>query len=137
MASTTTGRVEPRRWSVDAFAAFWANPDPARVPVALTGDVIGHWPGRDQPVRGKDEYTRCIANLVATLPDVRVTVLEHAEQGEFVFIRWAMNACGTHGPFELTGIDRVRTRDGLVCENVIVFDTAAFRARSGKEIPWT
>jgi hypothetical protein len=41
------------------------------------------------------------------------------------------------GPFELTGIDRVRTRDGLVAENMIVFDRAAFKAQSGKEIPWT
>jgi hypothetical protein len=47
-----------------------------------------------------------------------------------------MHATGGHGPFELTGIDRVRVRDGLVAENVIVFDTAAFQARAGKPVPW-
>jgi glyoxylase-like metal-dependent hydrolase (beta-lactamase superfamily II) len=25
----------------------------------LTDDVIGHWAGRDEPVRGVDDYTRC------------------------------------------------------------------------------
>jgi hypothetical protein len=47
-----------------------------------------------------------------------------------------LHATGDHGRFELTGIDRVRTRDRQVAENFIVFDTAAFEARSGKMIPW-
>jgi hypothetical protein len=45
-------------------------------------------------------------------------------------------ATGEHGPFEITGIDRVRVRDGLVAENMVVVDTAAFQARSGKPVPW-
>jgi hypothetical protein len=40
------------------------------------------------------------------------------------------------GPFELSGIDRVRTRDGLVAENWIAFNTAEFKARSGEDVPW-
>ena len=48
-----------------------------------------------------------------------------------------MHATGEHGPFEFSGIDRVRTHDhGLVAENRIVCDTAAFQKRSGKEILW-
>lgn len=46
-----------------------------------------------------------------------------------------MHASGEHGPFELTGMDRVPVRGPRVAENVIVFDTAAFEARSGKSIP--
>jgi ketosteroid isomerase-like protein len=52
------------------------------------------------------------------------------------FIRWVMHATGRAGPFELTGVDRVRVRDGRVAENVIIFDTAAFERRSGYHIPW-
>jgi hypothetical protein len=37
-----------------------------------------------------------------------------------------MHATGPNGPFEMTGIDRARTRNGSVCENVIVFDSAEF-----------
>jgi hypothetical protein len=132
--STTTARQAG--WSVDGFAQFWSNPNPALVPAALTEDVVGYWPGRDDPVRGRDDYTKCIADLVDALPGMYLTVAEHAESRDFVFIRWVLHARGDHGPFELTGIDRVRTRAGQVAENVIVFDTAAFEARSGKAIPW-
>lgn len=124
-------------WSVDLFERFWANPDPALVPRVLSDDVVGYWAGRNEPVQGKDAYTACIAALVAALPDLYITVAEHASSGEFTFIRWVMHATGEYGPFEFTGIDRVRTRDdGLVAENRIVCDTAAFKRNSGKEIPW-
>ena len=35
-------------------------------------------------------------------------VAEHARNGDYVFIRWVLHATGRHGPFELSGIDRVR-----------------------------
>jgi len=38
-----------------------------------------------------------------------------------------MRAIGANGPFTLNGVDRVRTRDGLVCENVINFDGGVHR----------
>jgi hypothetical protein len=55
---STTPTVDQPEWSVEMFAQFWSNPDPALVPAALTEDVVGHWPGVDEPVRGRDEYTR-------------------------------------------------------------------------------
>jgi SnoaL-like domain len=133
---STTATVDRPAWSVEMFAHFWSSPDPALVPAAVTEDVVGHWPGRDEPVRGRDEYTRCIAAIVEALPGMYMEVAESAQSGEFFFIRWILHASGEHGPFELTGMDRVRVRGPLVAENVIVFDTAAFEARSGKSIPW-
>jgi hypothetical protein len=129
--------VQQPAWSVEMFEGFWSNPDPALVPAVLTDDVVGYWPGRDEPVRGRDEYTGCIAGIVEALPGMRLEVAEHAQAGEFFFIRWILHATGEHGPFELTGIDRVRVRGPLVAENLIVFDTAAFEARAGKSIPWS
>jgi len=129
--------VDRPAWSVAAFEQFWASPDPAVVPAALTDDVVGYWAGLDEPVHGREQYTRCIAALVDALPGMYVTVAEHASSGDFTFIRWIMHGVGELGPFELTGIDRVRTRDGLVAENRIVFDTALFEARTGKQVPWT
>jgi hypothetical protein len=126
-----------RTWSVDGFRAFWNSPDPAAVPEVLTDDVVGHWTGRDEPVRGRKDYTRCIAALVTALPDVRLDVAEHANAGEFTFVRWIMHATGRHGPFQLSGIDRIRQRDGQVAENVIVFDTKTFERRAGMPVPWT
>lgn len=133
----TAKTTEPRRqWSVRSFEAFWSSPEPSRVPASLTEDIVGHWAGREEPARGRAEYTGCIAALVDALPDVRVSVAEHAQSGEFTFIRWIMRATGAHGPFEIGGIDRVRVRDGRVAENFVVVDTAAFEDRSGRPVPW-
>ena len=91
---------------------------------------------RVEPVHGAEQYTRCIAALVDALPGMYVTVAEHASSGDFTVLRWIMHGVGAHGPFELSGIDRVRTRDGLVAETRIVLDTALFEARTGRPIPW-
>jgi SnoaL-like polyketide cyclase len=123
-------------WSVEMFESFWSNPDPSLVPPVLTEDVVGHWPGREEPVHGRDEYAACIAAIVQALPDMRLEVAEHAESGDFVFIRWILHATGKHGPFRLTGMDRVRRRGPQVAENIIVFDTASFEALAGMAIPW-
>ena len=42
-----------------------------------------------------------------------------------------MHATGKHGPMQMTGIDRVRLRDGLVVENLIRFDSEEFERLSG------
>jgi hypothetical protein len=38
---------------------------------------------------------------------------------------------GADGPLELTGMDRIRTEDGRVKENIIRYDTAALEAAVG------
>ena len=136
MTEEATATAPQPGWSAEMFEAFWANPDPALVPGVLTEDVVGHWPGRDEPVKGREAYTACIAAIVDALPDMRLEVAEHATSGDFTFVRWVLHATGVHGPFELTGMDRVRSRGPQVCENVIVFDTAAFEERSGIAVPW-
>ena len=114
-------------WSVEGFAKFWANPDPDLVAPLVTDDVVGYWPGEDEPVRGVAAYTQAIAEILELLPDMRLEVAEHATNGEFTFVRWIMHATGPIGPFTFTGIDRIRLRDGLVAENVIRFDTEHLR----------
>jgi ketosteroid isomerase-like protein len=136
MMAESSATAERAVWSVEGFQAFWSRPDPSLVPAMLTEDVVGHWPGREEPVRAREDYMACITALLEAVPDVRLEVTEHAQGGDFVFIRWIMRASGEHGPFELTGVDRVRLRDGRVAENVIVCDTAVFKARSGRSMPW-
>lgn len=124
-------------WSVEMFEAFWSNPDPSAIPPEiLTEDVVGYWAGLEEPVRGRSAYLACIAAAVEALPSLRLAVAETASEGDFTFIRWTMSATGEYGPFELTGVDRVRVRDGRVAENMIIFDTAAFEARAGFKPPW-
>jgi hypothetical protein len=123
-------------FSPEVFARFWAAPDPERVPNALTEDIVGYWPGRRQPVRGRESYTKCIVHLLQLIPDFQAEVLEHAREGHLYFIRWRASGTGAKGRFELSGIDRVRVRDGLVAENVIMFDTQDFQERVGYDVPW-
>jgi len=123
-------------WSVTAFQLFWAHPRPHLVPAVLTSDVVGYWPGRDEPVHGRQDYTWCISSIVEALPDIRLTVAEYATHRQYRFVRWVMHATGELGPFEVTGIDRLRLRGGLVAENFVVFDTATFEKRAGIPVPW-
>ncbi len=115
-----------RRWSVEAFAAFWRKPDASRVSGVLTDDIVGHWPRPIGLVRGPGPYVDVIAAIVKTCPDFGVRIAEHAVSGDFAFLRWIATGTGPDGPFEFTGCDRVRTRDGHVCENYIFCDDPFF-----------
>jgi ketosteroid isomerase-like protein len=134
-ARVTTHATRKIHWSTDGFRHFWAKPDAALVPAVLTDDVVGYWPGRAEPASGVAEYTNVIAELISLLPDLRLEVAEHAANGDVVFVRWIMRATGKHGPMQITGIDRIRLRDGLVAENLIRFDSEEFRRLSGYDVP--
>ena len=124
-------RFDPPGWSVERFAEFWSDPRAEDVPRLVTDDVVGRWPGSDEPVRGVIPYTQGLAELIELLPDMRLSVAEHATNGDTVFVRWIMRATGRNGPFRFTGIDRIRLRDGRVAENVIRFDSEHLRRLAG------
>lgn len=118
-------------WSAGRFAAFWARPDVALVPGALAPDVAGYWPGDSGPVRGIEQYTARIAALLAMVPDFRLELAEHAENGDCTFLRWIAHGTWNGHPVEFTGVDRVKTRDGLVVENRIFCDHPLVLALAG------
>ena len=124
--TATRTREQPRSPMVEGFAHFWANPNPGVLPPLLAEDVVGHFPGEAEPIRGRDAYVAKIAQFLALLPDLRLEVAEHATNGEFHFIRWIARATGAKGRVEMSGIDRIRVQNGLVTENYVVFDTARF-----------
>jgi hypothetical protein len=122
----TQEQTAPERtdgFSVEAFAAWWAKPDLSNAREALAPDIVGDWPGEPELVRGVDAYVEQIAELLDLVPDLHLEVAEHAVNGEFLFIRWIAHGTGAKGPFEITGIDRIRVgEDGRVAENIIRFD---------------
>lgn len=120
----------PRRWTTGLFADFWSAPDLAYVPLIVTDDVVGIWPG-ERVVRGPHEYMSVLKELLTALPDLRLEVHEEATNNEFGFSRWTMHATGQNGPFSMFGMDRTRTRGGLVCENYVFFDNTTFQTRAG------
>ena len=116
------------KFSAEMFAAFWAAPDMSHGMEILADDIIGYWPGDIKPVRGFQAYTQKIADLLAVAPDLKLEVIDSAtvagpaEGEELVFLHYVGHATGPDGPIEIRGIDRVRTRDGVVVENVIRYD---------------
>ena len=119
----------PPHFTVDQFARFWAAPDASLIVGEMfTPDVVGAWPGDPEPVRGLAAYRARVAQLLERVPDLTLEVAEHASNGPYLFIRWNARGTGPDGPFETTGIDRIRIENGRVAENIIRFDPAALPA---------
>jgi hypothetical protein len=122
---------EQQGFTAETFARFWASPDLSTPSDDLANDVIGYWPGTDEPVRGRDEYVGALQELLARVPDLTLTVVESADNGEHLFIRWVAHATGANGRIEHSGVDRIKIVDGKVVENRIFFDRADFERKLG------
>jgi hypothetical protein len=116
------------RFSAEMFAAYWAAPSKTRGFEILADDIVGYWPGDPEPVRGIEAYTQKIVDLLNAAPDLQLEVVDSAtvpgaaEGEELVFLHYIGHGTGPDGPVEIRGIDRVRTRDGIVVENVIRYE---------------
>ncbi len=70
-------------FTAETFARFWAKPDlsqdVATSPVAE--DVVGYWPGEDEPVRGREAYVGALVELLKRVPDLTLSVAESADNG--------------------------------------------------------
>jgi hypothetical protein len=127
-SSTATTLDSNPRFSAQLWAAFWAAPAMSRGMDILADDIVGYWPGDPEPVQGIAAYTGKIADLLAAAPDLRLELVDSAtvpgaaEDEQLVFLHYVGHATGPNGPIEIRGLDRVRTRDGMVVENVIRYD---------------
>lgn len=116
------------KFSAELFAAFWAAPDMSHGTEILADDIVGYWPGDPEPVRGFQDYTAKIAEILNAAPDLQLKLIDSATvdgaaPGEqLIFLHYTGRGTGPAGPFEIRGLDRVRTRDGMVVENVIRYD---------------
>lgn len=118
-----------RGWSVETFRAFWANPDLARLQAVdgiMTDDIVGYWPRPVGTVRGPKAYRKVLEAVVTAGLKFALSVPEFATTGDFTFVRWVAKVEDTSGPIEFNGCDRVRVRNGMVCENYIFCDHPFF-----------
>jgi ketosteroid isomerase-like protein len=137
MMETAMGGKRRQGFTAETFAAFWAKPDLSDPSGAanLADDVVGYWPGEEEPVRGREAYLGALQELLERLPDLTLSVAEAADNGEDLFIRWVARATGAGGkPIEHTGVDRIKVRDGKVIENRIFFDRAEFERKLGRSL---
>jgi SnoaL-like polyketide cyclase len=121
----------PFRFTVDHWAALWANPHPQLAGRVVTPDVVVHWPGAAEPVRGVTAYKQRIAEMLDRIPDLRLTVTEHAGNGDFLFVRWTVHGTDVNRSVQLSGVDRLHLRDGLVKEIRIYCDPRLLPAFAG------
>jgi hypothetical protein len=137
---TATAEQQRDGFTAKTFAQFWAKPDLSQTAATNTAagstdvidhDVVGYWPGSDEPVRGRDEYVGALQELLARVPDLTLQVMESADNGEYLFIRWVAHATGVNGRIEHPGVDRIKVVDGKVVENRIFFDRAQFERKLG------
>jgi ketosteroid isomerase-like protein len=128
---TATIEEAERGFTAESFAAFWAKPDLSLPSRELAEDIVGYWPGSDEPLRGREAYVGALRELLVRIPDLTLSVAESASDGEYVFIRWIAHGTGRHGPVEHTGADRIKVRDGRVVENRIFFDRGSFERKLG------
>ena len=91
----------------------------ARVPAIAMPDIAGYWPQTTRPVRGPQEYAKRIIDLLDFIPDFRAEPIEHATNGDVMFVRWIARGTGPKGPFEAVGVDRMIVPNGYVAENLI------------------
>jgi hypothetical protein len=124
----TTIDLDTPMFSAQLWAAFWAAPDMSRGMDILADDIVGYWPGDPEPVQGVEAYTEKIADLLAAAPDLRLELIDSAtvpgtaEGEQLIFLHYVDRGTGPQGPFEIRGLDRVRTRNGMVVENVIRYE---------------
>jgi SnoaL-like domain len=122
-------------FSAEMWAAYWAAPDPTPEFDVLADDIVGYWPEDPAPVRGKEAYTAKIVELLTAAPDLRLELVDSATVAgaaageQLVFLHYVGQGTGPAGPFEIRGLDRVRTRDGMVVENVIRYEPAIVAER--------
>lgn len=134
---TATEEAVADGFTAGTFAAFWAKPDLSDPAAAenLADDVVGYWPGSDEPVRGREAYLGALVELLRIVPDLRLRVAESAVNGEDLFVRWVATATGADGrAVEQTGADRIKVRGGKVVENRIFFDRAQFERKLGASL---
>lgn len=123
----TETQTQPK-FSAEMWAAFWAAPAVSPIEDILGDDIVGYWQGEPKPVYGRDAYVGKIAELVTAIPDLRLELVDSATvdgsaTGEqLVFLHYVGRGTGPDGPFAIRGLDRVRTRNGVVVENVIRYD---------------
>jgi SnoaL-like domain len=134
-ASATTVDQDAPMFTADMWAAFWAAPDMSRGMNILAEDIVGYWPGDPEPVRGIEAYAGKIADLLTAAPDLRLELVDSAtvpgaaEGEQLVFLHYVGRGSGPDGPFEIRGLDRVRTRNGIVVENVIRYEPVVVTQR--------
>lgn len=111
---------------VAGWAEFWASPgDAGGVHDLVTDDVALHWPGTDEPLRGRDAYVGRLAAAVQLIPDLTLSVVDFAYRDGLLMLAWEGRGTIAGEPRRWPGVDRFRLHGNRSAETTVVFDTLA------------
>jgi steroid delta-isomerase-like uncharacterized protein len=133
--ATTTSNAELVRWAFDVLSTHDVTP----LKEFWTPETVERFPTRT--ARGADDIAAVFEEAFAAMPDFHIEIVELAEQGDNVFVRWHMTGTHTGAPWEgyvpsgkrieLDGIDNFVIRDGKVVSNFVVYDQVQFARQVG------
>lgn len=107
------------------FQSFWAAPSGARVADLIAPDAVIHFSGAG--VFSGADYRAVMQQMLDAMPDLVVTPLDWAADGERMYIAWETSATLHSERRTYRGVDRFRLRDGMAVEEHVIFDTAVLQ----------
>jgi hypothetical protein len=102
------------------FKSFWAAPSGSRVSELIAPDATIHFTGAGS--FSGAAYVDVMAEMLATMVELKVTPIDCAGNGEILYIFWNTSA-RIHGEIRAyVGVDRFRIVNGMAVEEHVIFD---------------
>ena len=123
--TSASGLTREHQDFFDRFKSFWAAPSGARVAELIAPDATITFTGAGT-FSGAD-YVNVMQGMLDQMPDVKVTPLDCAGNGDRLYIAWESTAVidGTRRTW--LGVDRFRLANGMAVEEHVIFDSAALQ----------
>lgn len=128
---TSRNAAAARRW----FDEVWNERRLDVIDELMAQGCVGHHP--DRVTRSAGQFKVMYAQMLATFPDVRVTVESVADDGDDVAVRWRFRATHTGAglgvpptglPIDVVGTTWMRFADGRIVEGWDIWDRGALMA---------
>lgn len=112
----------------ERFKSFWAAPSGPRVAEIIAPDARIHFTGAGK--FSGIEYVDYMQGMLDSNPEMKVTALNCAGNGDRLFIYWETSNLVDGVPITFNGVDCFRLADGMAVEEHIVFDSAVLQPAS-------
>ena len=141
MDSTSTTR-SPGRLARELFEALFDRRDVDAARPTWTADSVDHFLALGVDARGPEQLAAFFRELLAALPDLRMSIENVVEDDRHAVVQWSMTGTFDGAPFQgleptgnsiaLRGCDVLRfTDDGKLDTNTIYYDAAEFARQIG------
>lgn len=112
----------------ERFKSFWAAPSGPRVAEIIAPDARIHFTGAGK--FSGAEYVDQMQGMLDANPEMKVTALDCAGNGDRLFIYWETSNVVDGKPITFNGVDCFRLAGGMAVEEHIVFDSAVLQQAS-------